>query len=257
MSRATHIVLQRDPRNVQFYTGGRDLLFANTTGQNAGKGAAVGGTVGSAIPVIGTAVGTAVGAAIGALVNPTKKLIKNIRKDSDKLFLADRNDVDDMLAAAGYLRPDRGGRSDAPSFTEFKIKDEQVSGKADRYDYAYERLQKFLVKMFNTYSPGLGDLYAPENPVYMRSANNVAHEWIEYIDAFIKTYPAGSAQARLLVQSRTEQTVKELEAQGATDAEIEAITGVDVTAKKVTQASIPVAIGIIILLIIIGAKLVR
>jgi hypothetical protein len=236
----------------------RELLYA-TGKANIAAGASIGASAGSLIPipVVGTAIGTAAGAVIGALINPTKQLIKNIRKDSDKLFLADRDDIDKMLSKGGYKRPDSGGRSDAPSFTEFKIKADQVSGKSDRYDYAYERLQKFLVKIFNTYQPGLGDLYAPQNPVYMRSANNVAHEWVDYIKAFIETYPAGSVQARLLVSSTREQEAAELKAQGATNEEIEAITGVKPGLPKAATAGISIVVVVVFILIVVGMMLKR
>lgn len=131
-----------------------------------------------------------VGKVVKKVAETGKKVLTNIKKDSDKLFLADRNDVAEILNNAGYKKSEKGGLPNAPSFTEFKIKNEQVSGKSPDYKYAYERLQKWIAKMLNTYNPGLGDKYILENPVVMRSFKNVSHDWINFIRQFVALYPA-------------------------------------------------------------------
>lgn len=128
--------------------------------------------------------------AVGKALSKLKSLFG--KKTNDAAFLSIRNSIDDVLYENGYARPDRGGISTAPSFTAFKIKDDQVSGKNTDYTYAYARLRNFLVAMLNAYNPGLGDSYLISNPmVKMKNGYTPTDEWIETILTTIIQNPVG------------------------------------------------------------------
>lgn len=133
---------------------------------------------------------------VGKVAKGVKKVVdklKNLfgKKKDDQAMLAVRDTLDDLLHENGYSRPDRGGIASAPSFTAFKIKADQVSGKSPDYKYAYERLQNFLVAMFNAYKPGLGEQYRQFNPVTMKNSKEVSDQWIEKVATVIISNPVG------------------------------------------------------------------
>jgi len=238
MTVQTHRLITQDPR---------DLLFAGgNTGQATGKGAAIGGTIGSAVPLIGTAIGTAVGAAAGFVAG-------SLDGASQDRFFDRYFEIKDDFKDAGY--PVKGKDHDK-RLTEFKIRKTQVKDKKDEgYQAEFNRLHRWAEDMLDDYNPGLGDYWVQVEPSFdLATLGNISKGEITELKELIKMFPPGTYKGE-----DPFGVVANLQMQGATDQQIEALTGLKVNSgpPKAVTAGISIVVVVIFILIILGMTMKR